>query len=402
MLQSQLDIYNNSSSSQKEALLKLYVLIDNSDRTLLDVLETMPKNDIIITNTTKAWSIINSPKYAGETILCSISGGSDSDIMLDICVRCDKDKHITYVFFNTGLESEATHQHLDFLEKKYGIHIIRKRPQKPIPLATKLYGIPFLSKNVSEYMSRLQKYGFQWENEPLDILLERYCKKADETLATQLEKDAINGKTVKWVKYNGSWYKGCVSALMWWCNAKKDYENESSMFDINHNPGLKDFIMLNPPKFAISNKCCKYAKKDLIHNMIKEMDCKLNIVGVRKAEGGARATAYKNCYSCDNEVVDQYRPIFWYSNRDKEEYKQYCGIQNSDCYEIYGMKRTGCAGCPYALGLKQEIVQLCCFAILIDLLIIFLLVTTGHSMDFLTVIVIFILAFLVGLCFKPS
>lgn len=52
--------------------------------------------------------------------------------------------------------------------------------------------------------------------------------------------------------------------------------------------------------------------------------------------------------------------------------------------------------------LWNVIVQLCCFAILIDLLIIFLLVTTGHSMDFLTVIVIFILAFLVGLCFKPS
>lgn len=31
---------------------------------------------------------INSPLY--EKIVCSISGGSDSDIMLDICYRCDK------------------------------------------------------------------------------------------------------------------------------------------------------------------------------------------------------------------------------------------------------------------------------------------------------------------------
>lgn len=355
MLQSQLEILYHSSSSQKEALLKLFVLLDNPNRTLFDVLDTMPTNDTVITNITKAWSIINSPKYDGETILCSISGGADSDIVLDICTRCDRLKRIVYVFFNTGLESEATHRHLDFLEKKYNITILRKRPEKPIPLAVNLYGIPFLSKNVSEYMSRLQKYGFQWEDEPLENLLEKYCKKADTELAEQLEKDTSHGISVKWVKYNRNWYKGCVSALMWWCNAKKANGQEPSMFDIDHNPGLKEFIIANPPTFKISNKCCKYAKKDLIHNMIKETDCKLEIIGVRKAEGGSRVAAYKNCYSCNNDSTDQYRPIFWYSDKDKEEYNKYCGVQNSDCYEVYGMKRTGCAGCPYALGLTEEL-----------------------------------------------
>lgn len=52
--------------------------------------------------------------------------------------------------------------------------------------------------------------------------------------------------------------------------------------------------------------------------------------------------------------------------------------------------------------LWNVIVQLCCFAILIDLLVILLLVATGYPIDFLTVIVIFILAFLIGLCIKPS
>ena len=40
-----------------------------------------------------AWSKINNSKY--KNILCSISGGSDSDVMLDIVWRCDKDNKVT-------------------------------------------------------------------------------------------------------------------------------------------------------------------------------------------------------------------------------------------------------------------------------------------------------------------
>lgn len=38
--------------------------------------------------------------------LLSISGGSDSDIMLDMCWRLDPLKKITYKFVNTGIEYE--------------------------------------------------------------------------------------------------------------------------------------------------------------------------------------------------------------------------------------------------------------------------------------------------------
>ena len=40
--------------------------------------------------------------------LCSISGGSDSDIVLDIVTKCDNNKIVDYVFFDTGLEYQAT------------------------------------------------------------------------------------------------------------------------------------------------------------------------------------------------------------------------------------------------------------------------------------------------------
>ena len=34
------------------------------------------------------------------------------------------------------------------------------------------------------------------------------------------------------------------------------------------------------------------------------------------------------------------------SDRDKEWYKEYYGIRYSDAYEVYGLTRTGCCGCP--------------------------------------------------------
>lgn len=67
----------------------------------------------------RAWSKINSLKY--QKIVCSISGGSDSDVMLDIVWRCDKDNKVTCVWFDTGLEYQATKDHLKYLEKGYWV-----------------------------------------------------------------------------------------------------------------------------------------------------------------------------------------------------------------------------------------------------------------------------------------
>lgn len=58
--------------------------------------------------------------------VCSVSGGSDSDIMIDIIERVRGDRPVTYVFFDTGIEYEATKRHLDDSETKYGIKIERR------------------------------------------------------------------------------------------------------------------------------------------------------------------------------------------------------------------------------------------------------------------------------------
>lgn len=285
------------------------------------ILKECPKNQTIGDNLIRAWAKINSPKY--KKILCAISGGSDSDIMLDICIKCDKDNKIDYVWFDTGLEYQATKDHLKYLEEKYRIKIEPYKAIKPIPLVCKKYGQPFLSKQVSEFMKRLQKHNFKWEDKSFDELVKEY--------------------------------PNCKSALEWWCGTK----GNGSKFNITQNKYLKEFIIDNPPTFKISNICCEYAKKDLVRRVISEFKYNLNIVGIRKAEGGVRASAYKSCFDENGKSkcgsYDNYRPLFWYKNFDKMVYENHYGIVHSQCYTEYGLKRTGCAGCPYGKDFEQEL-----------------------------------------------
>jgi len=281
----------------------------------MDMLLHCPDNKIIKDNLIKAYNIINSNQY--KKIVCSISGGSDSDVVMDIVWRCDIGNKVDYVWFDTGLEFQATKNHLSYLEEKYNVSIMRYKAVKPIPTTCKEYGVPFISKQVSEFISRLQKHNFKWEDESFEILNERY--------------------------------PNCKSALEWWCNNK----GETSRFNIN--PYLKQFMVKHPIPFKVSNKCCDYAKKKVSYKLIKDGKYDLDIVGIRKAEGGARASAHKSCWERKTDGCDHYYPIFWYKNFDKECYDKHFNVKHSNCYCEYGMRRTGCAGCSYSIQLEEEL-----------------------------------------------
>lgn len=115
-------------------------------------------------------------------------------------------------------------------------------------------------------------------------------------------------------------------------------------------------MLQNPPTFKISSKCCKYAKKDVSKQLAIKYGADLQIVGIRRAEGGIRAQAYKNCFSINDKKADFYRPIYWYSSDTKKEYENKFNLKHSECYTKYGFIRTGCACCPYAnKRLKKEL-----------------------------------------------
>ncbi len=62
--------------------------------------------------------------------MCSVSGGYDSDIVLDLVIRCGGRAKTTFVFNDTGLEYDATKEHLMRLKERYGIQIKRLFPPK--------------------------------------------------------------------------------------------------------------------------------------------------------------------------------------------------------------------------------------------------------------------------------
>ena len=40
------------------------------------------------------------------------------------------------------------------------------------------------------------------------------------------------------------------------------------------------------------------------------------------------------------------RPLYYVTDKDKAWYKEAFGVRYSDAYEVYGLERTGCCGCP--------------------------------------------------------
>lgn len=105
-------------------------------------------------------SIIAKRLIEHPNAICSYSGGSDSDIMLDLIERTRamfELPPIKYVFFNTGLEMKATRDHVKCVAEKYGVEIEERRPEINIVRATRKYGIPFVSKIMSGGLSEWQK-----------------------------------------------------------------------------------------------------------------------------------------------------------------------------------------------------------------------------------------------------
>ena len=264
--------------------------------------------------------------------ICSYSGGADSDILIDLLERTRKEypgmPEIKYAFYNTGLEMKATKDHVKEVAEKYGVEITEHRPKVNIVMATRKYGVPFVSKIMSGGLDEWQKKGV-----PLSI--------ADEY--DQAEDKAAKRKELK------ERYPKCESLINFLCCCNKDGEPRPNIqLVINSSRYMRDFINEYPPDFKISAKCCDYCKKQFAHAVQK--DYEVIITGERRDEGGMRSVPRKdNTALCFTETASgQYRlrPLYYVSDHDKAWYKETYGIRYSDAYEVYGLTRTGCCGCP--------------------------------------------------------
>lgn len=262
--------------------------------------------------------------------ICSYSGGSDSDVLIDMIERTREIFHlppVDYVFVNTGLEMAATKRHVQEVAEKYGVTIREERPKINIVMAAKKYGIPFVSKIMSKGIETMQR-----KNIPVSIGYE--YEDAEDKAAKRKEL--------------AERYPRSASCINFICGCNKDGEPRPEIqLAMNSIKYMRDFYRDNPPDFQISAKCCDYCKKAVAHRVQKGYD--LIITGERRDEGGLRSVPRSdNTSLCFTIQGDQYRlrPLYYVSDKDKKWYKSEYGLRYSDAYEIYGLKRTGCCGCP--------------------------------------------------------
>lgn len=264
--------------------------------------------------------------------ICSYSGGSDSDIMIDLIERTRhlfKLPKVKYCFFNTGLEMKATKDHVKEVAEKYGVEITEYRPKKNIVLATREYGIPFISKIVSSAMETVQKKGIPFS------VREEYDNAEDKAKIRQELRER---------------YPKSEQGINFLCCCNREGEPRPNIqLVIDSSKYLYEFMKENPCNFKISAKCCDYCKKQVAHKVQKDFE--MVITGERRDEGGMRSVPRAEdangtmCFSETSSGQYRFKPLYYVSDADKAWYKERYGIKYSDAYEVYGLERTGCCGC---------------------------------------------------------
>ena len=278
---------------------------------------------------------------AHTAAICSYSGGSDSDIMIDLIEQTRKKfpflPPVKYVFFNTGIEMLAIKKHVKETAEKYGVEIEEVRPKINIVLAARDHGIPFVSKIMSAGLEAWQKKGV-----PISIA-DEYDQAEDKAAKRQELRER---------------YPECESVINFLCCCNSAGEPRPNIqLVINSSKYMRDFIAEYPPDFKISAKCCDYCKKQIAHKVQKGYE--MIITGERRDEGGMRSVPRKdNTALCFTETANgqyRFRPLYYVSDKDKAWYKAEHGIRYSDAFDVYGLTRTGCCGCPISYMAVEDL-----------------------------------------------
>lgn len=248
----------------------------------------------------------------------AFSGGKDSTVILaltkmSIEANVLPPDGIKAVFINTGVELQAT---IDFVkwckESGYYKNIETIRPSLPYAKVIEQYGKPMKSKMKAEYIGRWQK-GNRSDNVMSYLVYGKSPKTGKQFARTKLAD--------------------------------------------------KDFHMLHPNfKIKTSSKCCKYLKKDSSKDYDVKNDIDGKIVGLRAGEGGARQLSVEKRLRNGGKLCTYYNgkvmikaPIIDWTDEDIEEFIKTYNVPLSKAYTEYGLKRTGCYGCPFALDIADNL-----------------------------------------------
>ena len=244
---------------------------------------------------TKIQSVMR--QYGEENFYLSFSGGKDSTVLsalLDMALPGNK---IPRVYINTGIEYRMVRDFVkELAEKDERFHIIA--PQKNIRKTLEEEGYPFKSKEHSEYLDIYQRNG-------ITKTYDRYMNPSEERESY-----------------------GCPKCLRYQFS--------------------EDF------KLKVSDKCCYRMKEEPLNNWAKEHDIPYSIIGIMPGEGGRRNRA--SCLAFSNDKLTAFQPLTVVTKEWEDWFIKKYDIQLCRLYyPPFSYKRTGCAGCPLAINLQEQL-----------------------------------------------
>lgn len=228
-------------------------------------------------------------KIDGKDYYLSYSGGKDSELLRYFIRNVLKHKDIPIVAVNTYRE------HSEIRELMYRNSDTILKPLLSMDQIKERYGIPCFTKMQDEIIERYQKGS-------------RATYTMNRLMGVDTVKFGVN-KTARSLTLSGRLHR-------------------------------------------VSNKCCKYTKKEPLRLYEKESGRKA-IIGTRGSESITRKNAYRTCLS----KKGKFSPMFDFTDEMIELLYEYWKIDIPSVYKV--LDRTGCIGCPYGYhGKKLTLTEL--------------------------------------------
>lgn len=259
-------------------------------------------NDLMLLDRIQKIQAINEQYDLLKNAYLSFSGGKDSTILHYLIDLALPNNSIPRVFINTGIEYKML---VNFV-KDLAIHDDRIKiiaPSNNIKETLNKYGYPFKSK---QHSHNLEIYWRNKENNEYNLSLKRYL-------------GIIESNTI------------------FRCPKKLQYQF------------TKEFNL------KCSDQCCNKLKKEPVGIWQKENNRTITLTGMRKEEGGQRASI--NCIVTNKEnKLLKFHPLLVVTEEWEEWFIKNQNIKLCDLYyEPYNFKRTGCKGCPFSLDLQKQL-----------------------------------------------
>ncbi len=254
---------------------------------------------ILIDRLQKIETVINT--YGEDNFYMAFSGGKDSTVLSALVDLAVPGNNIPRVYSDTGIELNMVRDYVyDKAKKDERINIIK--PHVPIKPMLEKDGYPFKSKNHARIVDRYNRIGM-----------------AD---------------SVKSYLGNGSW------GIMQQCPSSLRYQ----------------FTEEFKSRLKVSDMCCLNMKEQPLMSWSKENNKPYAIIGVMRSEGGRRASA--KCMKLTRGKLEAFQPMSILSKEWEEWFIKEYKIDICPIYlPPYNFKRTGCKGCPFAIGknLRNEL-----------------------------------------------